>query len=263
MDTPKKFCARREKCLHPQGYELPATLEYFQSDSQKKDGLCAYCKVCSKDKIDKRRYKNNIEEIQKIRAFRKHLKENGEKQCPRCHNVYPTTKAFFAFNVKGQPCQCKTCTSLIHQDIYIRLHKHKVEKRRQYRLENKDKIAQRKREYYYRDIEKTRLKSRKRSAEWRKNNPDKVIASFNRRRARIMNAGGTFTSADIALHLKSQKGLCWYCECDLQKTGYHVEHRVPLSRGGSNAPDNICLSCPTCNLKKGDKLPHEWIGRLI
>jgi 5-methylcytosine-specific restriction endonuclease McrA len=40
---------------------------------------------------------------------------------------------------------------------------------------------------------------------------------------------------------------------------------VPLSRGGSNGPENIVIACPTCNLAKKDKMPHEWPegGRLL
>jgi 5-methylcytosine-specific restriction endonuclease McrA len=38
-----------------------------------------------------------------------------------------------------------------------------------------------------------------------------------------------------------------------------------LVRGGRNSPDNLVITCPVCNLKKRDKLPHEWIegGRLL
>jgi 5-methylcytosine-specific restriction endonuclease McrA len=40
---------------------------------------------------------------------------------------------------------------------------------------------------------------------------------------------------------------------------------VPVSRGGSNDISNIVLACPSCNLQKGTRLPHEWPegGRLL
>jgi 5-methylcytosine-specific restriction endonuclease McrA len=45
--------------------------------------------------------------------------------------------------------------------------------------------------------------------------------------------------------------------------GYHVDHRVPLSRGDSNDISNIVLACPHCNLSKGAKLPEDFAGRLL
>jgi HNH endonuclease len=37
-----------------------------------------------------------------------------------------------------------------------------------------------------------------------------------------------------------------------------VEHLVPLSRGGTNAPENLAPACAACNGAKGDRLPSEW-----
>ena len=49
-----------------------------------------------------------------------------------------------------------------------------------------------------------------------------------------------------------------YCWTPL--TSYHVDHVVPLSRGGGNGVDNICLACPSCNSSKNNKLLGlEWV----
>jgi len=40
----------------------------------------------------------------------------------------------------------------------------------------------------------------------------------------------------------------------LQGATFHIEHRVPQSRGGSSEPGNLCLSCPSCNLHKSDRV---------
>jgi hypothetical protein len=45
------------------------------------------------------------------------------------------------------------------------------------------------------------------------------------------------------------------------KDGYafsQLEHKTPECRGGSNDIDNLALSCPTCNLKKGTKTELEF-----
>lgn len=98
---------------------------------------------------------------------------------------------------------------------------------------------------------------------WRKGNPEKVRAIARNRRARKRAAEGTHTAADVEAQLKRQKGHCYYCGVKLDK--YHVDHVIPLSRGGSNSPDNLVIACPSCNLSKSDKMPHEWgeSGRLL
>ncbi len=35
---------------------------------------------------------------------------------------------------------------------------------------------------------------------------------------------------------------------------------VPLSRGGTNGRENLCLSCPDCNLRKGTKTVNEFLS---
>jgi 5-methylcytosine-specific restriction endonuclease McrA len=35
------------------------------------------------------------------------------------------------------------------------------------------------------------------------------------------------------------------------------DHIVPLSKGGSNAPENLRASCPTCNSRGGVQITNE------
>lgn len=67
---------------------------------------------------------------------------------------------------------------------------------------------------------------------------------------------------DVALQVKTQKDLCWWCGKKMNGV-YHVDHRVPLIKGGSWGAGNIVISCPKCNLSKNDLLPHEFNGRLL
>ena len=50
-------------------------------------------------------------------------------------------------------------------------------------------------------------------------------------------------------------GTCEYCRLLQAATGvtFHVEHVVPRSRGGLTVMSNLVLSCPGCNLAKGDR----------
>jgi hypothetical protein len=55
--------------------------------------------------------------------------------------------------------------------------------------------------------------------------------------------------------------VCAYCGDSEAKMV--IDHIVPISRGGSNDPDNLCVACDPCNSSKNDKLLSEWKGRYI
>ena len=42
--------------------------------------------------------------------------------------------------------------------------------------------------------------------------------------------------------------------------GHTIEHLVPLSRGGTNAYDNLLIACCGCNSMKWSKLYEEVIA---
>jgi 5-methylcytosine-specific restriction endonuclease McrA len=96
-----------------------------------------------------------------------------------------------------------------------------------------------------------------RARRWRHKNPEATAASRDRRRARAVGAPGDYTKDDVRHLLKTQGRVCRYC--DGQLTKFHVDHFIPLARGGSNGPENLVLACPSCNCSKGAKLPWEWM----
>jgi hypothetical protein len=51
-------------------------------------------------------------------------------------------------------------------------------------------------------------------------------------------------------------GACEYCRLLEAATGvtFHVEHVLPRTHGGMTVLDNLALSCPGCNLTKGDRV---------
>lgn len=81
--------------------------------------------------------------------------------------------------------------------------------------------------------------------------------SNQRRRAKMRQADGRHTAADVRRILREQDGRCAYCGCDLSG-GFHEDHKVPLARGGSNWPQNICCACPDCNVAKGTMTDVEF-----
>jgi hypothetical protein len=72
----------------------------------------------------------------------------------------------------------------------------------------------------------------------------KRVASMAKKRRAVFDASG---------------GKCAYCSTTLQLAGgWHVEHKTPRSKGGTNAPDNLVASCVGCNVKKGTKTAEEF-----
>jgi 5-methylcytosine-specific restriction endonuclease McrA len=100
---------------------------------------------------------------------------------------------------------------------------------------------------------------------WQKANPEKYKESLRRgvlnRIARKHAAEGKFTAADIRAIGNLQRWACAnpYCKIDLID-GYHIDHNVPLSRGGNNWPANLQLLCPSCNCRKHAKTMDEFLG---
>lgn len=86
-------------------------------------------------------------------------------------------------------------------------------------------------------------------------------AAFRNYSARKLKAEGKHTAGDVRSMFVSQRGLC-LCGADLT-LGFHVDHKRPLSRGGSNWPENLQLLCPFCNTSKGAKTMEEWLCREV
>ncbi len=51
-------------------------------------------------------------------------------------------------------------------------------------------------------------------------------------------------------------GACEYCRLLEAATGvtFHIEHVLPRTHGGMMLLDNLAVSCPGCNLAKGDRV---------
>jgi len=89
-------------------------------------------------------------------------------------------------------------------------------------------------------------------------------ANSSNRRALKRKSGGKHTLAELQELYTSQEGKCFYCKAVLGtgRGSWHADHYIPLSKGGSNAISNIVITCPTCNRKKHNKLPHDWTKEL-
>ena len=59
----------------------------------------------------------------------------------------------------------------------------------------------------------------------------------------------------------AQKGKCSYCGRTNRIRYLEIDHKFPLSRGGSNETDNLQLLCTPCNMRKGIQSDEEFRWR--
>lgn len=116
------------------------------------------------------------------------------------------------------------------------------------------------RDAYARDPEKIKGQIRK----WRTENPE-IVKMMNRaRKSRERSAEGFFRTKDVFTLFDLQRGQCayfGYCGTIIDEE-FHIDHIVPLAKGGTNWPQNLQLTCPTCNLRKHAKDPIAFLSEL-
>lgn len=97
---------------------------------------------------------------------------------------------------------------------------------------------------------------------YRQANPDKVREFQRRREGRKV---GKLPYGTIPKIRKMQRDKCAICKVSLNN-GSHLDHIVPLAKGGKHEPRNLQLLCKPCNLRKSDRDPithMQSLGRLL
>jgi 5-methylcytosine-specific restriction endonuclease McrA len=212
------------------------------------------------------------------------------KTCSKCGSEYPATKDFFYWRKdRGLQSVCKPChISKVMETCgewqrnnrekmhgyYAKYHAANKDRAHEYYLENKAKYDEQRRARREADPLGFRVRGNAYSRSWRKRNPEAVKQSWARwysenreyeatrqenKRARRMNATGSFSEDDVRFIHDYQDGRCFYC-LEPVGDGFHRDHFVPLAKGGTNDWTNIVVSCPSCNFSKKDKLPEDYLA---
>jgi 5-methylcytosine-specific restriction endonuclease McrA len=58
---------------------------------------------------------------------------------------------------------------------------------------------------------------------------------------------------------KALRFTCFYCNESFPLNEHEIEHKIPLSRGGTNLISNLVDSCKKCNRIKGDRTAQEFL----
>lgn len=98
---------------------------------------------------------------------------------------------------------------------------------------------------------------------WQKKNPDRAraqrISLRCNTRARDIGAEGAFSPQEWIDLLEECNRRCAYCNREENPDSLlTADHKIPLSRGGTNWITNIAAACRKCNGAKRDKTPEEF-----
>lgn len=207
------------------GGAFPATFEYFyrRTRSNGRTYLSSKCKPCFKLDVREFREKNPDH----VRAVNKRGREkNGHK-----HRTQKALRLLFDDDHREQ-------RRVKYRAWYEKNRDGALLYRKAYVLENRERVRESWRQYA-------------------RDNRAAVTARSRRIKAARRGAEGAFSPSDIEGALKSQASRCYWCGADVS-AGHHIDHLIPIARGGSNFPSNIVISCPTCNVSRGSKMPEEF-----
>lgn len=86
-------------------------------------------------------------------------------------------------------------------------------------------------------------------------------ARYSRRRARKL---GTQVEKFTRLEIIERDGAtCYLCgRTELADGEIHIDHVIPLSRGGTHTRDNVRVACAVCNLRKGARILDDGLNRV-
>lgn len=102
---------------------------------------------------------------------------------------------------------------------------------------NRDRVREISRAYYEHNIEAQRRRN----------------AEKTRRRLAVVNATAT-ERVDYAVIVQAANGICAICDEPVHDGPAHIDHIVPLSKGGTHTYNNLQFTHARCNLVKGAKL---------
>lgn len=113
--------------------------------------------------------------------------------------------------------------------------------------------------------EQVRAQACEASRRYAKAHPEKVRACNRKRRATLRGARHTYYD-DLEIYERDE-GICQICHEPIGEGAWHIDHVIPISRGGPDIPGNVRIAHPWCNGSKGGRMPtHEeaqtWLATM-
>jgi 5-methylcytosine-specific restriction endonuclease McrA len=103
-----------------------------------------------------------------------------------------------------------------------------------------------------------------RTKDWQARNPEGREALKEAYRARLHGSvvGDREAVKSYRKWAKATSSIpCYWCGKDTKRRQRHIDHIIPVARGGADATANLCVACPSCNQRKHCKLPEHFSGQ--
>lgn len=191
-------------------------------------------------------------------------------------------RAYFKWYYETHKKQCIAAT-----EKWWKNHRDKLrEKWKRKRINNREKLRLKQLDYRRRHLDECRRKNRKWHWDNREHRRDYMRSYYERNQETIKARAKAFYNADKARwwnynqkrrslleqasanleiirrfvkRIKSKPFCyCYYCGIRTQTKGAHFDHIIPISKGGQHSIENLCVTCPNCNLSKNDSIPSQW-----
>ena len=181
---------------------------------------------------------------------------NITRKCSVCGQNKIATTEFFYRHRNGLHSKCKICYNL-YQSEKAKSPEY-IAKRRARLLSQNEHIKQRQRKYWAKNAKKLRAYH----SAYDRSRPDKALARVHRRRARKLNNGvGVYTRQNV---LERYGNICLICNLPIDlsisgkpgspgwENGLHIDHILPISKGGPDTLENVRPTHGKCNLTRTD-----------
>jgi len=192
--------------------------------------------------------------------------EDKIKRCCGCFRFLGETAFGFRgdyTNIRKSLCKkCETTRRSIR--YYTETREHDLERGKQWIIDNREQRNTVNRKYYAEHPELFKQKRIKRKEHHKKyiqeqhypKNKDRYFNSSNSRRANIELQSLQLTDLEKQ-KINMMYYICSYLNKGLDKPAWHVDHKMPLDKGGLHHPDNLWIMPATDNLSKGTNEGYE------
>lgn len=135
------------------------------------------------------------------------------------------------------------------------------ERRAAYRLANHAKVAAQQSAWYEKNKAEVKARMRANTKRWAVQNPDKRAAGRMLRRAREQCGARRMSGFDRFV-MEEAAAACKRRE-EMHGDPFHVDHIVPLAKGGEHRYDNIQVIPASLNMWKGDRMRLTRVGEWV